>query len=476
MAPGLLDNTEASTTLIDWAVVGKQKFPDNADSEEHARSLDLEDPLREFRGKFIIPSKAALKRKSLGKSVEHDEDGIYFCGNSLGLQPKAVAGYIQAQLDTWASIAVGGHFTQLEESPLKPWQSLADFAAERTSRLVGALPSEVAIANTLTVNIHLLMASFYRPTTKRNKILLEWKAFPSDHYAIESQILWHGYDPKESMILVEPDEDHIISSRKILSTIDKYADEIALVLLPGVQYYSGQFLDIPTITGHAHAKGLMIGWDLAHAAGNVPMKLHEWGVDFAAWCTYKYMNAGPGSIAGLFVHEKHGKVEYPQGQDRPVFRPRLTGWYSGDKSSRFDMDNNFQPIPGAGGFQISNPSAIDLTSVCASLSVFDQTSIEELREKSLKLTAYLQYLLLNGDAEPPFRIITPLDPAQRGAQLSLLLKPGLLEYVGAALHDAGVVVDQRKPDVIRVAPVPLYNSFHDVWVFAQVLKKAVERK
>jgi kynureninase len=314
-------------------------------------------------------------------------------------------------------------------------------------------------------------------------------------YAIESQISWHGYDPQEAMLLVEPDEDHVISTEKILSTIDKHADEIALVLLPGVQYYSGQLLDIARITEYAHAKGLMIGWDLAHAAGNVPLKLHDWNVDFAAWCTYKYMNAGPGAIAGLFVHERHGKVEYPQGSHVPGFRHRLAGWYGGDKASRFQMDNSeyavhvlersefnvdfaeFRPIPGAGGFQISNPSAIDLASLCASLSIFNETSIEALRAKSLKLTAYLEHLLLNDsladEADRPFRIITPLDPAKRGAQVSLLLKPGLLERVGVELHEAGIVVDQRKPDVIRVAPVPLYNTYHDIWVFVQVFRRAL---
>ncbi|KAK4942100.1 Kynureninase (L-kynurenine hydrolase) [Elasticomyces elasticus] len=475
MAPGILQETYNPTTVSDQTFAGKHSFPNDADSEEYARSLDSADPLRGFREKFIIPSKASLKRKSLS-AVKGDEDGIYFCGNSLGLQPKCMSRYIQAQLDTWASIGVAGHFTELEESPLKPWQSMADSAAEQSCRLVGALSGEVAIANTLTVNLHLLMASFYRPTQTRNKILLEWKAFPSDHYAIESQISWHGYDPKEAMILVQPDEDHIISTRKIMSTIDEYADEIALVLLPGVQYYSGQFLDISRITEYAHSKGLTIGWDLAHAAGNVPLKLHDWGVDFAAWCTYKYMNAGPGAIAGLFVHEKHGKVEYPNGADTPVFRHRLTGWYSGDKASRFNMDNKFRPIPGAGGFQISNPSAIDLTSLCASLSVFEETSMEELRKKSLKMTAYLQHLLLKDDPERPFRIITPLDPSKRGAQLCLLLDSGLLDCVSAELQKAGIVVDQRKPGVIRVAPVPLYNSYHDVWAFAQVFRNAVGMK
>lgn len=267
------------------------------------------------------------------------EESIYFCGNSLGLQPKAVSKYIEAQLDTWSGIGVHGHFTPLEESPLVPWQLMAETAAEQSARIVGAKPEEVAIMNTLTVNLHMLMASFYKPEGQRTKILLEWKAFPSDHYAIESQLQVRGMKPKEHMILIEPDNDHIISTEKILRAIDEHADEIALILLPGIQYYSGQFFDMLTITAHAKSKGLTIGWDLAHAAGNVPVKLHDWDVDFAAWCTYKYQNAGPGAIAGCFVHEKHGKVEF--GDDgQPIFRPRLTGWYGGDRAVRFKMDNS----------------------------------------------------------------------------------------------------------------------------------------
>lgn len=500
MAPGVLSSScEEYTNATRDPIVTKTAYPKHADSAEYARSLDAADPLRSFRERFLIPSKKSLRSTSLlsttttkseqgtqgnGNGADDDDDdaavaaGTYFCGNSLGLQPRAVARYVQAQLDTWSTVNVYGHFRPLENSPLAPWQSLAEVAAEKSSRLVGALKEEVAVENTLSVNLHLLMASFYRPTATRNKILLEWKAFPSDHYAIESQISWHGFDPKEAMIMVEPDQDHIISTEKILATIDQHADEIALVLLPGVQYYSGQFLDIARITAHAHSRGLVIGWDLAHAAGNVPLKLHDWNVDFAAWCTYKYMNAGPGAIAGLFVHERHGKVEYPNGDNAaPVFRHRLAGWYGGDKASRFLMDNKFRPIPGAGGFQISNPSAIDLSALCGTLSVFDDTSIDQLREKSLKLTAYLQHLLLQNDdggVEPPFRIITPLDPSRRGAQLSILLKPGLLERVNTALEDAGIVADQRKPDVIRVAPVPLYNTFYEVWQFVQVLRRAVQ--
>lgn len=451
-------------------------FPEDANSLHYAQLQDAKDPLRHLRSEYIIPSKANLRSRKLAKPSLSQDDGIYFCGNSLGLQPKAMQTYVQAQLDTWSSIGVQGHFAQIEDSPLKPWQDMAKSAATSMSRIVGAKPEEVAAMNTLTVNLHLLMASFYKPTGKKSKILLEWKAFPSDHYAIESQIRWHGYDPKDNMILLEPDDDHTITTERVLKAIDDNVDEIALVLLPGVQYYTGQLFDIPTITSHAHSKGLTIGWDCAHAAGNVPMRLHDWNVDFAVWCTYKYMNAGPGAIAGAFVHERHGKVEYDE-HDRPIFMPRLSGWYGGDQQSRFKMDNNFRPIPGAGGFQCSNPSAIDLTALCASMSVFDKTSIHDLRQKSLRLTCYLEHLLDLANAEhddSPFRIITPRDVEQRGTQLCILLKEGLLQPISAALEEEGVIADKREPGVIRVAPVAMYNTYEDVWRFVEIFSKAIK--
>lgn len=333
--------------------------------------------------------------------------------------------------------------------------------------------------NTLSANLHLMMASFYRPTEKKHKVILEWKPFPSDHYVIESQIQWHGLDPKKSMVQIQPDRDHIMSTELILATIDEHAEETALILLPGIQYYSGQLLDIPTITKHAHDKGLIIGWDLAHAAGNVELKLHDWDADFACFCTYKYMNAGPGSIAGAFVHERHGQVDYSQGPDSPQFRHRLEGWYGHAKETRFQMDNKFKPSPGAAGFQLSNPSAIDLASLSASLSVFQQTSMRELRSKSLLLTAYAEHLLdgilaESKDEESPFRVITPRDPAQRGTQLSVLLREELLDGVSDALVKGGVCCDKRKPGVVRVAPVPLYCRFEDVYWFMQHFRKGLQ--
>ncbi|KPM37542.1 Kynureninase 1 [Neonectria ditissima] len=484
------------------------KFPHDANSLAFAQRLDSQDSLRHLRDEFILPTKTSLRKKALDGSIpgsashsgsngvngpnghtnghtnghqaksDDDDRGIYFVGNSLGAQPKAIRRYLDAQLETWASIGVNGHFTTLENSPLTQWQDLAEDCAIKSTDIVGASASEIVIMNTLTANLHMMMASFYKPTEKRHKIILEWKPFPSDHYAIESQIVMHGLDPEKSMVKIQPNEDSLIPTEKILAIIDEHAEDTALILLPGIQYYTGQLFDMPTITKYAQEKGIVVGWDLAHAAGNVELKLHDWGVDFACWCTYKYINGGPGSIAGVFVHEKHGKVEFDSETGRPVYRPRLMGWYGGDKSVRFNMDNNFLPTPGAGGYQVSNPSAIDLASLSGALSVFGKTTMRDLRSKALVLTAYSEYLLDqiladSADETPLFHIITPRDPAQRGTQLSVLLKDGLLEDVSQALEENGVLCDKRKPGVIRVAPVPLYSRFEDVWRFMQVLRGAL---
>ncbi|KAL2818489.1 pyridoxal phosphate-dependent transferase [Aspergillus cavernicola] len=455
----------------------KPVFPENAASKEYAASLDAADPLAGFREKFIIPSKANIASTKLTKPNLSEESCIYFCGNSLGIQPKVTAKYLETQLDTWSSIGVNGHFTNIEDSPLEPWQFLADQAAGSMCKIVGAKPEEVTAMGTLTANLHLLLASFYKPTVTKHKILLDWKAFPSDHYAIESHIAWHDLDPRKSMVLMGPDEgEYQIPTQKILSYIDEHADDAALLLLPGIQYYTGQVFDIKTITEYAKSKGIVVGWDLAHAYGNVLLQLHNWNVDFAVWCTYKYGNAGPGAMGGLFVHERYGSVDYSEGEDAPKFRHRLTGWYGGDRSVRFRMDNKFKPTPGAGGFQLSNPSAIDLACLCASLTVFDETSMTELRKKSVQLTAYLEYLLLKDttDETRSFRIITPSNPEERGAQLSLLLKPGLLQNVAHKLQEAAIVCDKREPGVVRVAPTPLYNTFTEVWLFVKLFRAALE--
>lgn len=406
---------------------------------------------------------------------------------------KTARRFINAQLDTWGSIGVNGHFTDYENSPLVNWQDMAADCARKSADFMGALPSEIVFMNTLTTNIHLLLASFYKPTEKRHKIILEWKPFPSDYYAVSSHLQWHNLDPATSILELWPgDDDLYIPTSQILAFIDKHADETALIMLPGIQYYSGQLFDIPTITKYAQDRGIVVGWDLAHAAGNVDLQLHDWNVDFAMWCTYKYINAGPGSAGGAFVHERHGKVEWTSssGEDgaaaeppKPVFRPRLSGWYGGDKSVRFQMAKQFQPTPGAGGFQIGNPSALDLASLSGSLSMFEQAGFRNLRNKSLILTCYAEDALnriladeqkTTDDSKPAFRIITPASPAERGAQLSVwFLRDGLLDKVLAAFEAEGVVCDKRKPDVIRVAPVPMYNNFEDTWRFMQVLRNAL---
>lgn len=462
---------------------------DQLRAEELARREDAADELSSLRREFIIPTKGDLRTRRFGPherspSDESDagEEAIYLCGNSLGLQPKRTRNYIQRYLDTWASKGVFGHFKEFEGG-LPPWLHIDDALKTQTARMLGALPNEVAVMETLTANLHLLMASFYRPTSDRYKLIIEGKAFPSDHYAAQSQVAHHNLPPDALVTITPPDPQHpYLSTEHILSVISHHAPSTALVLLPGIQFYSGQFFDIELITRHCHSLGITVGWDLAHAVGNVPFKLHEWNVDFAAWCNYKYMNGGPGVIGGLFVHESHGSVNTTQpnaqgsnGSD-VTYRPRLSGWWGSDKDSRFRMENRFVPIPGASGFQLSNPSALDMTAVLASLDVFALTDMDALRARSIRLTAYLEARLLDFDGgNPPYRIITPVNPAERGAQLSVLLNPGLLDPVMEMLEERGVVVDERRPDVIRVAPAPLYNSYHDVHRFVIIFQDACRR-
>ena len=450
-------------------------------NREHAEKLDGEDPLKHLRQEFLIPTRAGLQNKCLSKPTngEAEEPCIYFCGNSLGLQPRRTAARVTEHLSAWAEKGVTGHFT--EHGPnLPPFLHVDDVAAEKMAPIVGATRGEVAVMESLTANIHFMMASFYRPSKEKYKVVIEGKAFPSDHYAVDSQIRHHGFDPADAMVLIEPEDDEMvtISTSHTLSMIDKHAASTALILLPGIQYYTGQYLDIPTITAHAHSCGILIGWDLAHAVGNVELKLHDWDVDFAVWCNYKYLNSGPGSIAGLFVHQNHGSVDIEAiKHNENGFRPRLSGWWGGDRSIRFGMGDKFVPIPGAAGYQLGNPSALALSTVLASLEVFALTSMTAIQKKSRALTEYLASLLMqpsDGSVPGPYRIITPADPVQRGAQLSVRLNPGLLNGVLKVLEEKGVVVDERQPDVIRVAPAPLYNTFTEVWDFVQIFRAACQ--
>lgn len=463
----------------------------------HALALDAEDSLASFRSRFHIPTKADLKRRTIAK-VKDDpvsDEAIYLCGNSLGLQPKITAEYIQVFLTQWRTKAVTGHFTDHDDSPLVPFLNIDDAAAKLMAPIVGAHIDEVAVMGSLTANLHLLMNSFYRPTTNgKYKILLEGKAFPSDHYVVESQLELHGYNAAEGMVLLEPDKGHatgILATEYILQVIDKHAHELAVILLPGIQFYTGQYFDIERITSHAHSHDIIIGWDCAHAAGNVALKLHDWNVDFAAWCSYKYLNAGPGAMAGIFVHERHGKVNMTATVKQDKYRPRLTGWWGDDKNSRFQMTNSellrdmrmvltitdFVPRSGAAGFQVSNPSALDMSAVVASLKIFNEAGMNKLREKSSRLTLYLEQLLTAEElvgSQAPYTIITPRDGNARGAQLSIRLESGLLDAVLECLEEDGVVIDERKPDVIRIAPTPLYNSFVDVYHFCRIFTRACD--
>ena len=448
----------------------------------YARILDDEDPLKSYRSEFIIPTVADLKRPTLKRPSRERPSSpcIYLCGNSLGLPPRRIRYRIETYMTQWSTKGVTGHFVTHADSELEPFLHIDDHAASLMAPLVGAHQEEVAVMDSLTANLHFMMASFYRPTAKQHKILLEGKAFPSDHYAIESQVSHHGFDPKSSMILLEPEASgHTLTTTQIITAIEEHKDALALILLPGVQFYTGQFFDIRTITAFAHSHNVTIGWDLAHAVGNVELSLHDWGVDFAVWCTYKYLNAGPGATAGLFVHGNHSKVDM-SAETGKQYRPRLTGWWGADKESRFLMDNKFIPRPGAAGFQMSNPNALGLAAVVGALELFNEATMTVVRKKSLGITLYLEFLLREfvpifyRSRDVPFEIITPSDPKQRGAQLSIKLKAGMLDHVLRELEKNGVVVDERKPDVIRVAPAPLYNSFEDVLRFCDIFREALE--
>ncbi|QSZ35781.1 hypothetical protein DSL72_006903 [Monilinia vaccinii-corymbosi] len=455
-------------------------------SREYAVSQDAEDPLRQIRSEFLIPSTADLQARTLSSLESRNSSSsnpcVYLCGNSLGIQPRITSTRIEQHLKTWATQGVFGHFKPLSDSPLPTWLHIDSNASENIAPIVGAQASEVNVMQTLTGNLHLLMSAFYKPDVNgRHKIMLESKAFPSDHYAVESQIRHHNLSPATSTINLEPrsTSEPTLSTDYILKAIETHAKDTALLILPGVQFYTGQLFDIPLITRTARDHGIFVIWDLAHAVGNVPLYLHDWDVDAAAWCTYKYLNAGPGCIGGMFIHDRNTQVADPlkNTDARTGFVNRLSGWWGIDKNTRFDMRNAFLPVAGAAGFQLSNPSVLDITSLNASLEVFKLAGgMEVIRAKSVKITAYLEDLLLETASykKGRFSIITPRDREQRGAQLSLQLADGLLDVVMRELELRGVVVDERQPNVMRVAPAPLYNSFEDVWKFVIAFEEAID--
>ena len=379
-------------------------------------------------------------------------DSIYLCGNSLGLQPKKVKEYVNEELEDWASLGVEGHLHARH-----PWLPYHEFLTQSMARLVGGNPSEVVVMNSLTVNLHLLMASFYRPDKKRYKILVESDAFPSDRYAVASQARWHGYDPHDAIILWKPEAgEYTLRTERLQEILKEQGEQIALILLGGVNYYTGQYFDIPGITALGHRYGITMGWDLAHATGNVDLKLHEWNVDFAAWCSYKYLNSGPGSLGSVFIHDKHG-------QDLSI--PRLSGWWGHNKETRFKMRDDFDPLPGAEGWQLSNPPILPLAAMRASLEIFDEAGIQKLRAVS-KINSQKLYDALA--PIPHVKLITPAEPEQRGCQLSLLVEQNGRK-VFDHLSNAGVIADWREPNVIRIAPVPLYNTSEDIDRFVSIL-------
>ena len=415
------------------------------DHDAWALAQDAADPLARHRAAFHVP--------------QHDgRDLHYFVGNSLGLQPRAAATAIAEELASWATNAVEGHFRGE-----RPWMHYHATLREPMARVVGALPSEVVVMNTLTVNLHLLMASFYRPTRERPAILIEAGAFPSDRHAVESQIRFHGFDPTTDLIELEGDEPNgLISMAAIERVLAEHGPRIALVLWPGVQYRTGQAFDLAAITTLAKAQGCAVGFDLAHAAGNLPLALHDSGADFAAWCTYKYLNSGPGAVAGAFVHERHG---------RRSDLPRLAGWWGHRADTRFLMAPQFEPAEGAEGWQMSNPPILAMAPIRASLELFDAATMPALRAKSLALTGYLE-ALVNTHLGGRIEILTPADPSRRGCQLSLRVVGG--RAMGRALFEHlaanGVLGDWREPDVIRISPAPLYNRFTDVLAFARAVR------
>jgi kynureninase len=415
-----------------------------------AKQLDAKDPLRHFRDYFHIPQ-------------HQGADKIYFTGNSLGLQPKTVEEYVLQELEDWAQLGGEAHF-----EARKPWVPYHEIFPKQLAAIVGCLPHEVVAMNSLTVNLHLLMVSFYRPTKQRYRILCEHKAFPSDQYAFESQARFHGFDPEDAVIEVKPREgEQAIRREDILEIIEKYGESIALVLFSGVNYYTGQAFDMKAITATAHKVGACAGFDLAHAAGNIPLLMHDWEADFACWCSYKYLNSGPGSVGGIYTHEKHvGNRDLP----------RFAGWWGNDKSTRFKMEKGFDPIPTAEGWQLSNAPVLSMAAHKASLDIFEEAGMDALVKKGKALSSYLLFLLENINQEvpaKPIQVITPVQENERGCQVSFIIKDKgrtVFDY----LMQNGVSAGWREPEVVRVAPVPLYNTFEEVWRFGNMVQSILK--
>ncbi len=411
-----------------------------------AQNMDTTDPLSTYRDRFCFPMR---------------DDGtpyVYLCGNSLGLQPKSTKDALMVELEDWCKYGVEGHF-----NARNPWMPYHEFLTHKMARIVGGLPHEVVVMNTLTVNLHLMMVSFYRPHGRKNKVIIEYDAFPSDKYAVESQIRFHGHNPEQSLIRLKAREgETLLRDEDILEAIEKAGDELALVMLGNTNYYTGQYFDMKSISQAGHAVGAMVGFDCAHGAGNVVLDLHDTGADFAVWCTYKYLNSGPGSLGGCFVHERHAET---------VDMPRFAGWWGHRKDTRFKMRDHYEPIRGAEAWQLSNPPILSLAAIKSSLDIFDEVGMEKLRARSIRLTGYLEYLI-DEIADPRISIITPRDPQKRGSQLSIQVRDadkGLYDEISRR----GVIADWREPDVIRVAPAALYNSFEDIFRFSQILKSAL---
>ncbi len=417
---------------------------------EFARDLDAKDVLKSFRQHFFIP--------------QHEgNDCVYFTGNSLGLQAKTTSKYVQQELDDWARLGVEGHF-----QAKNPWMPYHEIFPKQLSKIVGCRENEVVVMNSLTVNLHLLMVTFYRPTKQRYKIICEAKAFPSDQYAFETQAKYHGFDPADAVIEVAPREgEHILRTEDIISTIQQHNDSVAVVLFGGINYYTGQLFDIKAITAAAHAVGAYAGFDLAHAAGNVELHLHDWQVDFACWCSYKYLNSSPGGIAGAYIHEKH---------TADTTLPRFAGWWGYKKDTRFKMEKGFEAIPTAEGWQLSNAPVLLMAAHKASLDIFEAAGMDRLHTKRKQLAAYLHFILHDiNDRQPEkvIEIITPADEKERGCQVSMLMLQSGKEIFDA-LTKQGVVADWREPNVIRVAPVPLYNSFEDIYRFGEIIRSILK--